>query len=176
MSRNDFFGYKKRNSSILYGVDQAKVTTTSSVFQRDTSQSHVGNPGDGFPPNKRYKSHTATEPEETDDPFEDNDDFTADDLEEIDIIASQALTQDASLKAKALRSDHNAEVSFLPNNTFKTLDQIKQWNIPPRMETASVGQFGSIKEEAPSKDKFRLETLQAQYEEATEKVRVLLIF
>ncbi|XP_072845847.2 ATR-interacting protein isoform X1 [Pogona vitticeps] len=171
MSRNDFFGYKKRNSSILYGVDQAKVTTASSVFQRDTSQSHVGNPGDGFPPNKRYKSHTATEPEETDDPFEDNDDFTADDLEEIDIIASQALTQDASLKAKALRSDRNAEVSFLPNNTFKTLDQIKQWNIPPRMETASVGQFGSSKEEAPSKDKFRLETLQAQYEEATEKLK-----
>lgn len=141
MSMNHFFGNKKRNSSILYGVDQSKVTTASSSFPRVTSQSPFGNPGDGFPPNKRYKSHTATEHKEMDDPFEDND-FTADDLEEIDIIASQALTQNASVKTRAPRSEQNAEVASLPNNTIKTLDPIKHWNSSLRTETTSVGRFG----------------------------------
>ncbi|XP_059399281.1 ATR-interacting protein [Carassius carassius] len=44
-----------------------------------------------FPPSKRLKSHQVTaEP----DPFDDDIDFTQDDLEQIDIIASQAITGD----------------------------------------------------------------------------------
>ncbi|KAJ7316766.1 hypothetical protein JRQ81_002928 [Phrynocephalus forsythii] len=171
MSTNYFFGNKKRNSSILYGVDQSKVTTGFSSFPRATSQGHVGNHGDGFPPNKRYKSHNATEHEEMDDPFGDSDEFTADDLEEIDIIASQALMQTASLKTEAPRSEQNAEGSSLPNNTMKTQDQIKQWNISLGAETTSVAPFGSSRKETPSKDKCSLETLQAQYEQATEKLK-----
>uniref|UniRef100_A0A8C8AEF8 Uncharacterized protein n=1 Tax=Otus sunia TaxID=257818 RepID=A0A8C8AEF8_9STRI len=53
-------------------------------------------PGNGFPPHKRPKSSGAAGPDEgPGDPFGDNDDFTADDLEEIDILASQALSQEA---------------------------------------------------------------------------------
>lgn len=51
----------------------------------------------GFPPHKRPRSSGAAGPDEgPGDPFGDNDDFTADDLEEIDILASQALSQEAA--------------------------------------------------------------------------------
>lgn len=54
----------------------------------------------GFPPHKRPRSSGAAGPEEgPSDPFGDNDDFTADDLEEIDILASQALSQEAAAAA-----------------------------------------------------------------------------
>uniref|UniRef100_A0A8C4WTR8 ATR interacting protein n=1 Tax=Gopherus evgoodei TaxID=1825980 RepID=A0A8C4WTR8_9SAUR len=79
MSVNSLFGNKKRNSSILY---------------ESTSRGCIGNHGDGFPPNKRYKSFESKS-KQTEDPFGDNDDFTADDLEEIDVIASQALSQNS---------------------------------------------------------------------------------
>lgn len=46
----------------------------------------------GFPPHKRPKS--AGLGEGPGDPFGDSDDFTADDLEEIDNLASQALSQE----------------------------------------------------------------------------------
>uniref|UniRef100_A0A8C2YBL4 ATR interacting protein n=2 Tax=Coturnix japonica TaxID=93934 RepID=A0A8C2YBL4_COTJA len=45
----------------------------------------------GIPPSKRHKGPPGSGAEE--DPFGDNDDFTADDLEEIDTIASQALCE-----------------------------------------------------------------------------------
>lgn len=51
----------------------------------------------GFPPYKRPKSAGAAGPDpgpDPGDPFGENDDFTADDLEEIDILASQALSQE----------------------------------------------------------------------------------
>uniref|UniRef100_A0A8C3SGD5 ATR interacting protein n=1 Tax=Chelydra serpentina TaxID=8475 RepID=A0A8C3SGD5_CHESE len=85
MSVNSLFGNKKRNSSILYGVDQAQIMASSSVYRESTSRGCI-------PPNKRYKSFESKS-KQTEDPFGDNDDFTADDLEEIDIIASQALSQ-----------------------------------------------------------------------------------
>ncbi|XP_017675358.1 PREDICTED: ATR-interacting protein isoform X2 [Lepidothrix coronata] len=47
----------------------------------------------GLPPHKRPKS-AAAGPAGPADPFGDSDDFTADDLEQIDILASQALSQD----------------------------------------------------------------------------------
>lgn len=51
----------------------------------------------GFPPHKRPKSGGAAGPWpgcDPGDPFGDSDDFTADDLEEIEILASQALSQE----------------------------------------------------------------------------------
>ncbi|XP_028574666.2 ATR-interacting protein isoform X1 [Podarcis muralis] len=167
MSVNHLFGNKKRNSSILYGVDQAKVTTSPLSLQRATSRRNIGNCEDGFPPSKRYKSHAGTEHKELEDPFGDNDDFTADDLEEIDIIASQALTQNTSLNVNTVKPKQNVELSSHPNSTIKTSDHITQWNIAPK----SAGQFGSSTEETSSKDQFRLEALQAQYGEAEKKLK-----
>ncbi|XP_061474028.1 ATR-interacting protein [Rhineura floridana] len=168
MSVNHFFGNKKRNSSILYGVDQAKITALS--HQRATSRNNIGNHGDGFPPNKRYKSHARTERKELEDPFGDSDDFTADDLEEIDIIASQALTQNVSLKTNIVKTEQNAELSSHSNNTIKA-PHLKQWNIDLTTDTQSTGQFGSGTEETSSRDKLRLEALHVQYEETKKKLK-----
>ncbi|XP_044307261.1 ATR-interacting protein [Varanus komodoensis] len=171
MSVNHFLGNKKRNSSILYHVDQAKVTTSPSSLQRATNQSHVGNHGEGFPPNKRYKSFAAAECKEMEDPFADSDDFTADDLEEIDIIATQAMAEKVSFETNTWRTGQNTELSSIVNSTFKVPNHMKPWNIAHTAETTSACQFGRSREEAPPKDKFKIETLQAQYEEAKKKLK-----
>nr|XP_056712652.1 ATR-interacting protein [Euleptes europaea] len=169
MSVNQLFGNKKRNSSILYGVDQAKITASSSSFQGATKQSTIGNHGDGFPPNKRYKSLVPNEQKEMEDPFGDNDDFTADDLEEIDIIASQAFTQNCSLPTNAVTSEWNAGLSSPLNNTSRPSSYTKQSSVA--LTTGRKVQFGNSTEETSTRDKFRLETLQAQYEEAKKKLQ-----
>ncbi|XP_027323529.1 ATR-interacting protein isoform X3 [Anas platyrhynchos] len=51
--------------------------------------------GNGVPPHKRPKGPAAGGGEAPEDPFGDGDDFTADELEEIETLASQALSQDA---------------------------------------------------------------------------------
>ncbi|XP_058025397.1 ATR-interacting protein isoform X1 [Ahaetulla prasina] len=164
MSVNNFFGNKKRNSSILYDVDQTKIT---SPLQRSMSHNNIGNHGEGFPPNKRYKSVVSSKCKETEDPFGDNDDFTVDDLKEIDIIASQALTQDVSSETNLLKTEQNAQLSVFPNsiNQLKTPDQ---WNISVTTETKS---FETSIEEMKLKGRFKLETLQAQYKEAMKKLK-----
>lgn len=142
MSVNHLFGNKKRNSSLLYGVDQAKVTASCSSFQGATSQSNIGNHGDGFPPNKRYKSVAAIECKRVEDPFEDGDDFTEDDLIEIDTLASQALTQDASLKVDVVKSEWNAGLSSPLTNTIQTTNHISQWNVAHNTGQTSTVAFG----------------------------------
>ncbi|KAG8128249.1 hypothetical protein E2320_015106 [Naja naja] len=164
MSVNNFFGNKKRNSSILYDVDQTKIT---SPLQRSMSHNNIGNNGEGFPPNKRYKSVVSSKCKEMEDPFGDNDDFSVDDLKEIDIIASQALTPDVSSETNLLKTEQNAQLSIFPNSTnqFKTPDQ---WNITLTTETKP---FENSTEEMKLKGRFKLETLQAQYEEAMKKLK-----
>ncbi|XP_062826083.1 ATR-interacting protein isoform X2 [Anolis carolinensis] len=169
MSVNHLFGNKKRNSSILYGVDQARVTASTSSFQRPTSQSNTENHGDGFPPNKRYKTLATSGHKEMEDPFQDSDDFTADDLEEMDIIASQALTENVSVNTTASRAEQNRELSSLSKSITNTADHIKQWNFDLATETKSKQLFGNSTEE--TKDKFQLEILQEQYEEAKKKLK-----
>lgn len=105
-------------------MDQAKATASSS-FPGATNLSNIRNHGDGFPPNKRYKSLVSNEQKEMEDPFGDSDDFTADDLEEIDIIASQALTQNFSLQTN-VTSEWNARLSSPLNNTSKSSSHMKQ--------------------------------------------------
>ncbi|XP_042305576.1 ATR-interacting protein isoform X2 [Sceloporus undulatus] len=169
MSVNHLFGNKKRNSSLLYGVDQTRVTASFSSLQRATSQSNTGNHDVGFPPNKRYKTLATTGPKEAEDPFGDCDDFTAEDLEEIDIIATQALTQNVTLKPNASRAEQNTELPSLPKSTIDTTDHIKQWNISLTTETKSKGNST----EETSSNKFKLEILQEQYEEAKKKLKTM---
>ncbi|XP_025032341.1 ATR-interacting protein [Python bivittatus] len=170
MSVNNFFGNKKRNSSKLYDVDQTKITSSSSSLQRSIGHNNIGNHSDGFPPNKRYKSVVSPKCKGIEDPFGDNDDFTADDLKEIDIIASQALTPDVSSETNLSKTEQNIKLSVLPNSTnqFKTSDQ---WDITLTTETKSLGQFGSSIEEMKLKGRFKLETVQAQYKEAMKKLK-----
>uniref|UniRef100_A0A8C8VF79 ATR interacting protein n=1 Tax=Pelusios castaneus TaxID=367368 RepID=A0A8C8VF79_9SAUR len=174
MSVNSLFGNKKRNSSILYGVDQAQIKASSSVYQESTSREQIGNHGGGFPPNKRYKSFES-KPKHTEDPFGDNDDFTADDLEEIDIIASQALSQvldSNSLSRTTLiqKPEQNARPSLALNTHQKSMT-INQWNAASAAENHMENQFGNDIEDIQNKDTFGFEVLQTQHEEVKQKLK-----
>ncbi|XP_048714303.2 ATR-interacting protein isoform X3 [Caretta caretta] len=175
MSVNSLFGNKKRNSSILYGVDQAQIMASSSVYRESTSQGCIGNHGDGFPPNKRYKSFESKS-KQTEDPFEDNDDFTADDLEEIDIIASQALSQvlDSNTHSRTThiqKPEQNARPSLTPNNTNQKSLNIEQWSVASSAEKDMKDQFGNGTEDIGIKDTFGFEVLQTQHEEVKQKLK-----
>ncbi|NXS44493.1 ATRIP protein, partial [Balaeniceps rex] len=83
------------------------------------------------------------------DPFGDNDDFTADDLEEIDILASQALSQEAAGGAapRAGLLKHAWGGSWLFSAT------------------------GSSTEDSLVRDAFQFEVLQTQHEEIKQKLK-----
>ncbi|XP_073208474.1 ATR-interacting protein isoform X4 [Lepidochelys kempii] len=175
MSVNSLFGNKKRNSSILYGVDQAQIMASSSVYRESTSRGCIGNHGDGFPPNKRYKSFESKS-KQTEDPFEDNDDFTADDLEEIDIIASQALSQvlDSNTHSRTThiqKPEQNARPSLTPNNTNQKSLNIEQWSVASSAKKDMKDQFGNGTEDIGIKDTFGFEVLQTQHEEVKQKLK-----
>uniref|UniRef100_A0A8C3SHN3 ATR interacting protein n=1 Tax=Chelydra serpentina TaxID=8475 RepID=A0A8C3SHN3_CHESE len=140
MSVNSLFGNKKRNSSILYGVDQAQIMASSSVYRESTSRGCI-------PPNKRYKSFESKS-KQTEDPFGDNDDFTADDLEEIDIIASQALSQ------------------VIDSHTLSRTTHIQK----PEQNN-SLFSPGNGTEDIRIKDTFGFEVLQTQHEEVKQKLK-----
>ncbi|XP_032927783.1 ATR-interacting protein isoform X2 [Catharus ustulatus] len=92
----------------------------------------------GLPPHKRPKSAVIG----IVDPFGDSDDFTADDLEQIDILASQALSQDPP-------AGH-------------------AWGAP---ELPRAGRQGSRAEDGLMRDTFQFEVLQAQHEEVKQKLK-----
>ncbi|NXX13680.1 ATRIP protein, partial [Podargus strigoides] len=88
------------------------------------------------------------------DPFGDNDDFTADDLEEIDILASQALSQDAAGGAAP-----RAVISDVPSS--------------PMLQNRSWLFFagGGSTEDSLVRDAFQFEVLQTQHEEIKQKLK-----
>ncbi|XP_063267293.1 ATR-interacting protein isoform X2 [Prinia subflava] len=92
----------------------------------------------GLPPHKRPKSAVTGMV----DPFGDSDEFTADDLEQIDLLASQALSQDPP-------AGH-------------------AWGAP---ELARGGRQGSRAEDGLMREAFQLEVLQTQHEEVKQKLK-----
>lgn len=92
MSTNPLFATKKRDVSMLYGTSCVNANSSAEPVR-------VYPPCNGqisCPPSKRLRSANASKGKAMDEVFGDNEDFTADDLEEIDILASQAFTQDSS--------------------------------------------------------------------------------
>ncbi|XP_056380027.1 ATR-interacting protein [Hyla sarda] len=101
MSINPLFTTKKRDLSVLYSANKVKANSSSASHQ----SAHSSCNGQGiFPPSKRCRSSNISEYKAMEDVFGDGEDFTADDLEEIDIIASQAYTQDSG--AANSRTNH----------------------------------------------------------------------
>ncbi|XP_058535105.1 ATR-interacting protein isoform X2 [Ochotona princeps] len=104
----------------------------------------------GHPPSKRARSFpeaaAAPDPE---DPFGEHGDFTADDLEELDILASQALSQ-CPPAPREVTSIHKV----------------------PRLDGLSKNPAGKNSESVPV-DNFELEVLQAQYRELQEKLKAM---
>nr|XP_042137636.1 ATR-interacting protein isoform X4 [Peromyscus maniculatus bairdii] len=100
------------------------------------------------PPSKRARSFSEATVPDPEDPFGAHAEFTADDLEELDILASQALSQ-CPVAPGNLSSTHNVH----------QLDGLS--NSPMRKN----------RENAPVKDNFELEVLQIQYKELKEKLK-----
>ncbi|XP_052634978.1 ATR-interacting protein isoform X2 [Harpia harpyja] len=125
-----------------------------------------GAPENGFPPHKRPKSSGAAGPEEGPaDPFGDNDDFTADDLEEIDILASQALSQEAAAAAALPR---HAWAAFGASGAERRAAAGQPRGIAP---AAGRRPKGSSTEDSLIRDAFQFEVLQTQHEEIKQKLK-----
>ncbi|XP_042195685.1 ATR-interacting protein isoform X2 [Callorhinchus milii] len=143
MSANALFGIeaKRRNSSLIYSVRQAAGPATHLLSR---SRKKCSDDTEGFPPNKRHKGE-----EMKADPFEDNEDFTADDLEELDILASQALTQDVQAVAGHMTPRKNDQVHPVVNSN--------------KNKTGSGLSHGKVE------DPFGFEVLQEQQQELRQK-------
>ncbi|XP_053785493.1 ATR-interacting protein isoform X2 [Desmodus rotundus] len=102
------------------------------------------------PPSKRARGFPAAAALDPEDPFDPHEDFTADDLEELDILASQALSHRPSA-ARDVSSIHNV----------------------PRFDGMPQNPAGKNRESVPVKDNFELELLQAQYKELKEKMKAM---
>ncbi|XP_013214918.2 ATR-interacting protein isoform X1 [Ictidomys tridecemlineatus] len=107
-------------------------------------------PGTGYPPSKRARGFPVAASPDPEDPFGAQGEFTADDLEELDILASQALSQ---CPAAVL------EVS--------SVHKVR------RLDGMSKNPSGKNRESAPVKDNFELEVLQTQYKELKEKLKAM---
>uniref|UniRef100_A0A8D2D2F5 ATR interacting protein n=1 Tax=Sciurus vulgaris TaxID=55149 RepID=A0A8D2D2F5_SCIVU len=107
-------------------------------------------PGTGHPPSKRARGFPVAASPDPEDPFGAQGEFTADDLEELDILASQALSQ---CPAAVL------EVS--------SVHKVR------RLDGMSKNPSGKNRESAPVKDNFELEVLQTQYKELKEKLKAM---
>ncbi|XP_067854718.1 ATR-interacting protein isoform X2 [Heptranchias perlo] len=114
---------KKRSNSIIYSVEklppEIPVSTFSGLSNR--GKKNVSHDCEGFPPNKRHKGEQLKDTRANEDPFGDNEDFTADDLEELDILASQVLIQDvkpvsSAMSASVTNMKNSRESSVLKNN------------------------------------------------------------
>ncbi|XP_040974730.1 ATR-interacting protein isoform X3 [Aquila chrysaetos chrysaetos] len=120
----------------------------------------------GFPPHKRPKSSGAAGPEEGPaDPFGDNDDFTADDLEEIDILASQALSQEAAAAALP----RHAWAAFGASGAERRAAAGQPRGIAPA--AGRRPKAGSSTEDSLMRDAFQFEVLQTQHEEIKQKLK-----
>ncbi|KAM9227113.1 ATR-interacting protein [Leptosomus discolor] len=127
----------------------------------------------GFPPHKRPKSSGAAGPGEgSGDPFGDNDDFTADDLEEIDdILASQALSQEAAVAAAPRAGPpKHAWGAFGPGSAERPAATGLSWGSAP---AAGRKLKGHSTEDSLMRDAFQFEVLQTQHEEIKQKLKAM---
>ncbi|KAE8611696.1 hypothetical protein XENTR_v10012563 [Xenopus tropicalis] len=151
MSVNPLFANKKRESSILYNTACAQVGSSLSIPQGAQSTSYDRS---RYPPPKRHRAANV-DYKAMDDPFDDNEDFTADDLEEIDILASQAYTQDTG--------STSIQKTFINNQPAYTLNATKPHSLSHRSE----------KEFHKDKYAVELEVLQAHHEDLKQKLKEL---
>ncbi|XP_043833123.1 ATR-interacting protein isoform X2 [Dromiciops gliroides] len=176
-SGHRFLGAKKRTTAQLHGL-----------HHHHQGRDNREDPPGVSPPNKRSRSLDVTDFKETDDSFGYNEEFTADDLEEIDIIASQALTQ--GLDCKALLNTNSASRSSTSSSARSSSQSVGHLELPRNDSTArySFGiptfpeQDGMSRSKTPSeksrekiiaKDVSEFEKLKAQHEKLKEKMKAM---
>ncbi|XP_041047873.1 ATR-interacting protein isoform X1 [Carcharodon carcharias] len=177
MSSNALFmnSAKKRNSSVIYSVERLPPEKPVSSFSgfSNRGKKNINHDCEGFPPNKRHKAEQDTRTNE--DPFGDNEDFTADDLEELDILASQVLSQDVKPVSNAMKASvsnfNNSESSVLKNDTNTKL---------AALSTGSLSNVNAVKElhgngliQSNNTDSFGFEVLQEQHEKLRQQFNEL---
>ncbi|XP_051874792.1 ATR-interacting protein isoform X2 [Pristis pectinata] len=185
MSTNSLFinSGKKRNTSIIYSVEnlpsEAPVSTFSGLSNR--GKKNINHESEGFPPNKRHKGEQAKDARANEDPFGDNDDFTADDLEELDILASQILIQDTKPVSDAmiatvtdkknremtvLKNDANTKVATFSSRALKCENTVKELHENGLIQCKNADSFGfEVLQEQHSK-------LRQQFNETHEELQI----
>ncbi|XP_020854892.1 ATR-interacting protein [Phascolarctos cinereus] len=175
-SGNRFLGGKKRTTAQLHGLRPH--------HGRDNREDPPGI----SPPNKRSKSFDVTDFKETEDSFGYNEEFTADDLEEIDIIASQALTRD--LDCKVPLNTNSASRSSSPSTARSCSQSVGHLElskndstvkyslgIPKFPEQDGLSRSKNLSEKSrekiPAKDVSEFEKLKAQHEKLKEKMKAM---
>ncbi|XP_065543132.1 ATR-interacting protein isoform X2 [Lathamus discolor] len=151
MAAQPQLGPRKRSGPVLCGAGWAGAAPPAMA-------GFGGALENGFPPYKRPKSAgPAGRHEGPGDLFGDSDDFTADDLEEIDNLASQALSQEAATgPRKHAWGGERRVAAGLPRNGASAVGR----KLP-----------GSSTEDSLVRDAFQVEVLQTQHEEIKQKLK-----
>ncbi|XP_062923652.1 ATR-interacting protein isoform X2 [Mobula hypostoma] len=185
MSTNSLFinSGKKRNSSIIYSVENLPSEVPVSAFSGLSNQGkkNTNYESEGFPPNKRHKGEQAKDARASEDPFGDNDDFTADDLEELDTLASQVLIQDMkpassamiatatdkqSREMSVLKNDANAKVATISSRALNCGNTAKEFHENGLIQCKNANSFGfEVLQEQHSK-------LRKQFNETREELQI----
>ncbi|XP_073500416.1 ATR-interacting protein [Phyllobates terribilis] len=160
MSINPLFTTKKRDLSVLYSANQVHANSSSATHLSVHSACNDQGP---YPPSKRYCSTSITESNTMEDVFGDGEDFTADDLEEIDIIASQAYTQDSG--TASIYANHVQGNAILNNRQTSPFLQ-PQRPAPPERGRVPLNSLTDNETSAVG-------VLQSEHEELKQKLKVL---
>ncbi|XP_062486645.1 ATR-interacting protein isoform X1 [Pezoporus occidentalis] len=160
MAAQPQLGPRKRSGPVLCGEGWAGAAAALPAMA-----GFGGALENGFPPYKRPKSAgPAGRHEGPGDLFGDSDDFTADDLEEIDILASQALSPEA-----ATGPPKHEWGGFGPSGAERRVAAGL-----PRNGAPAAGRklpAGSSTEDSLVRDAFQFEVLQTQHEEIKQKLK-----
>ncbi|XP_066452370.1 ATR-interacting protein isoform X3 [Eleutherodactylus coqui] len=166
MSINLLLAAKKRDLSALYPVNRFNDSSHPAVYQ--CVHSSCCDQGK-YPPSKRYCSVNITESKAMEDSFADGEEFTAEDLEEIDIIASQAYTQDPGTPNS--RTNH-VQSNVMLNNRQTFLQP--QRPAPPKRGRDTLSATNPVFIDSCSDDdNSATDVLRAQHEDLKQKLKVL---
>lgn len=154
-------GPRKRSGPALCGAGWARGPAPAAPL------------GNGVPPHKRPKGPAAGGGEAPEDPFGDGDDFTADELEEIETLASQALSQDAGRGWGGRAGPRGRAAGQEPAGRCEGSGG--RWGEPSRAEPSltarrALSSAGGGADTGLPRDAFRYEVLQTQHEEIRHKV------
>ncbi|XP_075689851.1 ATR-interacting protein isoform X2 [Rhinoderma darwinii] len=158
MSINALFT-KKRDISVLYSANRVNANSTPAIHQ--CVYSPCIDQGI-YPPTKRYRSTSSTKSKAMEDIFGDGEDFTADDLEEIDIIASQAYTQDSGAANNRTNHVQGNVINSRPASKFLQ----PQRPAPPKRGRDILGSHTDNETSA-------IEVLQSPHEDLKRQLKIL---
>ncbi|CAB1415460.1 unnamed protein product [Pleuronectes platessa] len=122
------------NWEILTGLETRGVSPSCST-ERETSMN--------CPPTKRLRSINHEVPTAFDDPFGDDEDFTQDDLDEIDVLASQAFSSASAGAELGSKAENKPVESAWPSCTGKNKPLSRATSKPSRENTFGFGSSSS---------------------------------